>query len=84
MISYKRNMNSHSTKGKAMTHQVLIVKEEKYYVATDIVSGIASQGLSVEESLANLKEAIELYYEDDIPSTDNNQPAFLTTLEVLA
>ena len=72
-------------KGKNMTHQVLITKEEVYYVATDIVSGIASQGLSVEESLANLKEAIELYYEDDdVANNDEAYPAFLTTLEVLA
>ena len=66
-----------------MTRQVVITKEEKYYVATDIASGVASQGLSVEEAMDNLKEALELYYEDD-NAPDDTYPAFLTTLEVFA
>ncbi len=65
-----------------MTCQVLITKEENWYVATDVSSGVASQGKTIEESLANLKEALELYYEDDMPN-DKPSQAFLTTLEVL-
>ena len=69
-----------------MTRQVMITKEEKYFVATDILSGVASQGLSMESTLDNLKEALELYYDDD--ETDafklSSYPAFLTTLEVFA
>lgn len=42
---------------------VIIQKEEKWYVATDVISGVASQGLTIDESISNLKEAIELYYE---------------------
>ena len=45
---------------------VVITKEEKYYVATDIASDVASQGLTVESALSNLKEALELYYEDGL------------------
>lgn len=71
-------------KGAKMTRQVVITKEEKYYVATDIASDVASQGLTVESALSNLKEALELYYEDDDISNDVPYPAFLTTLEVLA
>jgi predicted RNase H-like HicB family nuclease len=67
-----------------MTRQVVITKEEKYYVATDIASDVASQGLTVETALSNLKEALELYYDDDDMSKDVSYPAFLTTLEVLA
>ena len=66
-----------------MTRQVVITKEEKYYVATDIASNVASQGLTIESALANLKEAIELYYEDNDISNEVVYPAFLTTLEVL-
>ncbi|MCR5311026.1 MAG: type II toxin-antitoxin system HicB family antitoxin [Lachnospiraceae bacterium] len=66
-----------------MTCQVYVTKEEKLYVATDIASGVASQGTTMETALSNLKEALELYYEDD-DAVRNNSPAFFTTLEVLA
>ena len=42
---------------------VLIQKEENWYVATDISTGVASQGKTLEESMENLKEALSLYYE---------------------
>jgi predicted RNase H-like HicB family nuclease len=71
-------------KGAIMTRQVVITKEEKYYVATDISSNVASQGLTVENALSNLKEALELYYEDDDTTNNDSYPAFLTTLEVFA
>ena len=61
---------------------VIIQKEEKWYVATDVISGVASQGLTIDESISNLKEAIEIYYEDnDIPAL-RNEPVFVTTMEV--
>ena len=50
-------------------------------MATDVVSGVASQGKSIDESIANLKEALALYYEDNAPETEN-QPIFVTTMEV--
>ena len=43
---------------------VIIQKEENWYVATAIESGVASQGKTIDEALANLSEALELYYED--------------------
>ena len=60
---------------------VFIQKEEDWYVATDIVSGVASQGKTIDESIENLKEALELYYEDNKPSAEPS-PVFVTTLEV--
>lgn len=66
-----------------MTRQVIVTKEENWYVATDVRSGVASQGKTIEDSLANLKEALELYYEDSVPD-NTTEPAFLTTLEVFA
>lgn len=60
---------------------VIVQQEENLYVATCIDNGIASQGESIEVAINNLKEAIELYYEDNsldfVPVT-----AYLTTLEV--
>lgn len=47
---------------------VFIQKEENWYVATSIETGVASQGKSIDNALDNLKEALELYYEDNTPS----------------
>ena len=47
----------------ALKYTVIIQKEENWYVAADVVSSVASQGKTPEESLSNLKEALSLYYE---------------------
>lgn len=60
---------------------IVIQKEESWYVATDVVSGVASQGKSIDESLASLKEALLLYYEDNTLPTEA-VPVFVTTMEV--
>ena len=60
---------------------VIIHKEENWYVASDVSTGVASQGKTIDESIANLKEALELYFEDNKPSADNS-PVFVTTMEV--
>ena len=60
---------------------VIIQKEEKWYVATDIVSGVASQGKTIDEATTNLKEAIALYYEDNKPETVTPE-IYVTTMEV--
>ncbi len=46
------------------TFTAVIHKEENIYVAECPEVGTASQGSTIEESLANLKEATELYLED--------------------
>lgn len=60
---------------------IFIQQEDNWYVATDIESGVASQGKTIDESIANLKEALSLYYEDNMPS-ENPKSIFVTTLEV--
>ncbi|MCR4718801.1 MAG: type II toxin-antitoxin system HicB family antitoxin [Firmicutes bacterium] len=60
---------------------VIIQKEEDWYVATDVNSGVASQGKTIDESIANLKEAVSLYYEDNAPSNISNE-IYVTTMEV--
>lgn len=42
----------------------VIWKEDKWYVAKALEVEVASQGKSQEEALKNLKEALELYFED--------------------
>lgn len=60
---------------------VVIQKEDSWYVATDVVTGVASQGKTIDESIENLKEALSLYFEDNAPSTTNTN-IFVTTMEV--
>lgn len=65
-----------------MICSVFLTKEESWIVATDSTTGIASQGKTNEEALLNLKEALELYYED-IPKDEMvSYPTMMTTLEV--
>ena len=47
-----------------MICSVTVSEEENWYVATESTTGIASQGKSRDEALANIQEALELYYED--------------------
>lgn len=60
---------------------VVVQKEENWYVAKCIENSVASQGKTIEESLVNLREALELYYEDTPYDTDP-VPTFITTMEV--
>lgn len=60
---------------------IIIEKEENWYVATSVESGVASQGKTMDEAMENLREALELYYEDNTPSETGRQ-IFITTLEV--
>lgn len=50
-------------------------------MAKCLENNVASQGKTIEEALNNLKEAIELYYEDEEPVIEEKQ-IFLTTMEV--
>lgn len=42
----------------------VVWKEDKLYVAKALEVEVASQGKSEKEALSNLKEALELYFED--------------------
>lgn len=64
----------------SIKYNVIIQKEENWYVAKCIDNNVASQGKTVEEALKNLKEAIELYYEDEEPIIPKQ--LLVTTLEV--
>jgi predicted RNase H-like HicB family nuclease len=62
------------------TFTALIHKEDEWYVADYSEVGTVSQGRTVEEAIANLKEATELYLEE-FPLPETNHP-LLTTFEV--
>ncbi len=64
------------------TFTAVVHKEENLYVAECPEVGTASQGVSIEEAVNNLKEATELYLEE-FPIKQTYRP-FLTTFEVAA
>ena len=64
----------------SIRYNVIIQKEENWYVAKCIDNSVASQGKTIEEALRNLKEAIELYYQDEEPIKPKQ--LLITTLEV--
>jgi predicted RNase H-like HicB family nuclease len=63
------------------TFTAVIHKEEDLFVAECSEVGTVSQGRTIEEALANLKEATELYLEE-FPMEANPERAFVTTFEV--
>lgn len=63
----------------AITLTAIIHKEDKFYVAECPEIGTVSQGLSIEETIENLKEATELYLEE-FPTRNYSKP-ILTTFE---
>ena len=69
------------TTEKTTRFNVIVQKDGSWYVAKCIDNSVASQGGTVEESLDNLKEALELYYEDE-PLDDLPVTALLTSMEV--
>ena len=60
---------------------VAITQSDNWYVAKCLENSVASQGKNMDEALSNLKEALELYYEDN-DERPIVQPTFVTTLEV--
>jgi len=57
----------------------VVYKDGKLYVAECPEVGTVSQGTTIEEALANLREATELYLEE-FPLEDGGRP-LLTTFE---
>ena len=61
-------------------YNVVIQKEEEWYVAKCLDNSVASQGRTIEEAIQNLKEALELYYESEEPILPKE--ILVTTVEV--
>jgi predicted RNase H-like HicB family nuclease len=64
---------------------IIIKHEEEWFVATCLENNIASQGKTIDEAIANLKEAIALYYEDETKEElklIQNDQFYITTLEM--
>ena len=64
----------------SIKYNVIIQKEENWYVAKCIDNNVASQGKTIEEAKENLKEALELYMQSEEP--EQPKEMYITTLEV--
>ncbi len=60
-----------------------ITHEPPWYVARCLEVEVTSQGETVDEALANLKEALELYFED-APAPDVIGPPIIASVEIAA
>ena len=54
-------LNAHNS--QEMKTLIQIYKEGKFFVAVDLITNVADQGLSEEEALANLKKGLEEHYQ---------------------
>jgi len=68
---------------KTMELPAVVWREEGIYVALCPELDVASQGKSVEEALINLKEALELYLEDeDVEKPSKAEAPIVTIVKV--
>lgn len=66
-----------------MRFTAVVTHEPPWYVARCLDVEVTSQGGTVEEALASLKEALELYFEDTaLP--DPVEPPIIATVELSA
>ena len=61
---------------------VAVFKEDDMYIAKDLRTSVADQGDTIDEALTGLKEALELYYEDEQDVSEKDNVVFTTSLEV--
>jgi predicted RNase H-like HicB family nuclease len=60
---------------------IAIHNEDEWVVATCLENNVASQGKNMDEALANLKEALELYYEE-VPEIPFYPQVYVTAMEI--
>ena len=61
-------------------YNVIVQKEDDWYVAKCLDNSVASQGKNIEEALDNLKEALELFAQTE--QQEQPKQLLVTTLEV--
>lgn len=67
------------------TYNVIITEENGWLIALEPFSGVASQGQTLEQAMNNIREALELYFEelgDTKISETTTSHTFLTTVNV--
>ena len=66
----------------ARTLTAAVHREDDLYVARALEVEVASQGETIEEALTNLREALELYFEDEEDSAIELEHPLVTTLVI--
>ena len=66
-----------------MRFTAAVTHEHPWYVARCLEVEVTSQGATVEKALANLKEALELYFEDR-PLPEGVEPPIIAFVELSA
>ena len=66
-----------------MRFTAAVTHEDPWYVARCLEVEVTSQGGTADEALANLKEALELYFENE-PLPDGLEPPLIETVEIAA
>ena len=66
------------------TVKALVRKGEKYYVAECVEIAVVTQGMTLDETLANLQEAVSLHLEGEDPAEFGlvREPTILVTMEL--
>lgn len=60
----------------------VITKEDDWYIVTALPSGVVTQGKTIEEAKKNIREAVELYYEDEDMDEESFSDPLLTPIEI--
>lgn len=66
---------------RVLCNVVVVQEDADCYAATDVATSVISRGKTYEESLTNLKEALEFYYESE--PVRESKPASFTALEII-
>ncbi|GAB3914699.1 hypothetical protein GCM10029964_126630 [Kibdelosporangium lantanae] len=66
---------------KQRTLTAAVHQEEDWYIAQCLEVDVASQGQSIEEALASLREAVELYL-DEVPEPAITATPLVTSFQV--
>jgi len=61
---------------------ISVVKEGKYYVATDLITNVADQGSTEEEAIANLINGLEEHYQLLLELAPNGSKTSFVDIEV--
>ncbi len=66
-----------------MEYHAILSKERNWIVAVCLELDVASEGKTVEEAMENLKEAVELYIEDEDLDSIPKKEIEIRTLEII-
>jgi len=61
---------------------ISVQKDGKYYVATDLVTNVADQGLTEEEAISRLKKGLEEHYQILMEMTPKDSKTSFIDIEV--